>query len=253
MQPSDLLEFGLTKDEAIVYLALLELGGSYVSAIARKAGVHRVVCYKILEGLVEKGLVSSFLKNKVKHFAVESPQILVRRQQEKLDKAKKILPELLSITNALAYKPKIQYYEGLEGMKNIFEETLQATGEHLGYTNLADLPAVLPLEYLRDYAARKITRGIKTRMLSPHSPQALQYLGRYYPQGFDTSLVEILFVHPRQFPFEYEITIYGDKVAILSLNPDERMGLIIESPVYARTQRAIFRLAWLGATSFVAK
>jgi hypothetical protein len=184
---------------------------------------------------------------------VESPQSLGRRQQETDETAKKILPALLSITTALAYKPTIHSYEGLEGMKNIFEETLQATGEHLGYTNIAELPAVIPAEYLRDYAARKTALRIKTRMLSPHSAKALQYLERTYPKGFDRSLVEILFVNPKQFPFEYEITIYGDKVAILSLNPDERMGLIIESPVYARTQRAAFQLAWLGATSFVAK
>jgi sugar-specific transcriptional regulator TrmB len=250
---SALQSLGLKEEESRVYYALLQLGGSYVSAIARKAGVHRVVCYKILEGLVEKGLVSSFTKNNVKHFAVESPTILVRKQQEKLEAAERLLPELLSVTNALAYKPKIQYYEGVEGMKNIFEETLSAPGDMLGYTNLAKLPAVIPPEFLRDWARRKIAKGIKTRMLSPHTPEALSYLKTYYPEGFDPNLVEILFINPRQFNFQYEITIYGNSVAILSLNENELMGLIIESPVYADTQRAIFQLAWLGATSFVAK
>ena len=186
MQPSDLLDFGLTNEEARVYIGILELGGSYVSAIAKKAGVHRVVCYKILEGLVTKGLVNRFTKNNVKHFSVESPEILVRRQQEKLAKAEKLLPELLSITNALAYKPKVQYYEGLEGMKNIFEDILTAKGELLGYTSLEDIPKVFPADYLRDWISRKIERRIKTRMLSPHTPASLKYLQKYYPKGFDT-------------------------------------------------------------------
>ncbi|MDD5054673.1 MAG: helix-turn-helix domain-containing protein [Candidatus Peribacteraceae bacterium] len=253
MITTELQGLGLSSEEAKVYYALLQLGGSYVSAIAKKADVHRVVCYKILDELVERGLVSSFTKDNVKHFAVESPKILVQKQQEKLTKAQKLLPELLSITNALAYKPKIQYYEGLEGMKNIFEDTLTATGEMLGYTNLEDIPKVFPKEYLKEWAVRKVARNLKTRMLSPHTPAALRYLKTYYPKGFDPNLVEILFVNPREFHFEYEITIYGDKVAILSLNPDERMGLIIESPIYAKTQRAAFQLAWLGATSFIAK
>lgn len=249
----DLQSLGLTLDEAKVYHALLQLGGSYVSAIAKKADVHRVLCYKILESLVAKGLVSSFSKNNVKHFSIESPTILVRKQQERLEHAERLLPELLSITNALAYKPKIQYYEGLEGMKNIFEETLTAEGEILGYTNLAQIPTIMPETFLRDWARKKIAKGIKTRMLSPHTPKALTYLQTYYPAGFDPHLVQILFINPREFLFEYEITIYGNKVAILSLNRDELMGFIIESPVYATTQRAIFQLAWLGATSFVAK
>lgn len=250
---TELQALGLPLEEAKVYHALLQLGGSYVSAIAKKAEVHRVVCYKILDELVTKGLVSSFRKNGVKHFAIESPAILVRKEQERLERAEKLLPELLSITNALAYKPKIQYYEGIEGMKNIFNETLSAKEEMLGYTNLEAIPKVIPDDFLRDYAKRKIAKGIKTRMLSPHTPAALKYLETYYPRGFDPNLVEILFVNPRQFHFEYEMTIYGDKVAVLSLNPEERMGLIIESRIYARTQRAVFQLAWLGATSFVAK
>lgn len=253
MITTELQSLGLSSDEAKVYYALLQLGGSYVSAIAKKAGVHRVVCYKILDELVVRGLVSSFTKSNVKHFAIESPAILVRKQEEKLKQAERLLPQLLSITNDLAYKPKIQYYEGWEGMQNIFEETLTATGELVGYTNLADLPKVIPEEYLCEYAARKIAKKLKTRMLSPHTSAALKYLKTYYPKGFDQNLVEILFVNPREFLFEYEITVYGDKVAILSLNPQERMGLIIESPVYAKTQRAAFQLAWLGATSFVAK
>ena len=253
MSIAALQQLGLTDEESRAYFALLQLGGSYVSAVAKKAGVHRVVCYKILDGLVEKGLVSSFVKNGIKHYAVESPTILVHKQQEKLYLAERLLPELLSVTNALAYKPKIQYYEGVEGLKNIFEDTLTAMGEVLGYTNLEKIPEIVPVEYLREWAQRKIAKGIKTRMLSPHTPKALAYLHTYYPSGFDPNLVEILFINPRQFPFEYEITIYGNRVAILSLNRNELMGLIIESPVYAETQRAIFQLAWLGATSFVAK
>ena len=72
----------------------------------------------------------------MKYFSVESPQILVNQMEEKFQKAKKLLPELLSITNTIAYKPKIQYYEGAQGIKNIFEATLKAKGEIVGYTNL---------------------------------------------------------------------------------------------------------------------
>ncbi len=250
---SDLEELGLTEEEAKVYLAVLELGGSYVSVIAKKAGVHRVGCYHTLGNLVKKGVVSTFTKNNIKYFAVESPRILVNQTEERFNKAQKLLPELLSITNALAYKPKIQYYEGMQGIKNIFEDTLSAKEELLGYTNLTDLPKVIPEDYLRDYAKRKIDQGIKTRMLSPISKEALAYLKHYYPKGFDHNLVEIFFVNPKEFMFEYEINIYENRVSIVSLNPDELMGLIIESPVYAKTQRSIFNLAWLGATAFVAR
>ena len=250
---SDLEDLGLSKEESKVYLAILELGGSYVSLIAKKAKINRVACYHTLDNLIKKGLISTFTQNKIKYFSVESPKILVNKQKEKFEKAQKILPELLSITNTLAYKPKIQYYEGFDGIKNIFAETLEADGEILGYTNLKDLQEVFPEDFLKKYAKDKLDRNIKTRMLSPNSPEALNYLNKYYPKNFDHKLMEILFVNPKEFFFEYEINIYKDKVAIISLNTDEPIGLIIESPIYAKTQRSLFNLAWLGGTSFIAK
>ena len=242
---SDLEDLGLSEEEARVYLAILELGGSYVSAIAKKAKVHRVSCYHTLDNLVRKGIVSTFTKDNIKYFSVDSPRILVNQLEEKFEKAQKMLPELLSITNSLAYKPKIQYYEGIQGIKNVFDDALNSDDEVLGYTNLAELPNVIPEDYLKEYAEQKIEKGLKTRMLSPLSQKALRYTKRYYPKGFDRNLVEIFFVNPEEFMFEYETNIYGDRVSMISLNPDEPIGMIIESPV--------FNLAWLGATSFVAR
>lgn len=253
MLVSDLTELGLSGQEAKVYLSLVELSGGHVSTIAKKSGINRVACYHTLNKLVKKGLINGLFKNGVKYFAIESPKTLIQQQQEMLKKAEKILPQLTALMSKSAYNPKIHYYEGLEGIKKIFEDTLLSKGELLGYTNLAHLPQVLTEEYLRDYAARKMKMKIKTRMLSPISKDALSYLKRYYPKDFDHDLVEILFINQREFMFEYEINIYNDKVAIISLNPDESIGLIIESPIYARTQRSVFNLAWLGATSFVAK
>lgn len=250
---SELETLGFTEEEARVYLTTLELGGSYVSTIAKKANVHRVNCYHILDKLIKKGVVTSFTKNKIKYFTVENPQVIVNQIESKLEKAQSLLPQLLSITNNLAYKPKIKYYEGIAGVKNIFEETLSAKQELLGYTNLEELPQVLPEDYLRDYAKRKIKKGIKSRMLSPLSKEGLKYLKKYYPKNDGLDLTEILFINPEEYLFEYEINIYGDRVSIVSLNPKELIGLTIESPVYAKTQRAIFNLAWLGATSFVAR
>jgi len=140
-----------------------------------------------------------------------------------------------------------------EEIKRIFDDTLTDTEELLGYTNLENLPKIIPEDYLKQYAKNKIINKIKTRMLSPISRAGLKYLDKYYPKDFDKNLVEILFINPKQFMFEYEINIYNDKVSIVSLNPDELMGLIIKSSIYAKTQRGIFNLAWLGATSFVAK
>ena len=149
-----------------------------------------------------------------------------------------------------AFKPIIRSYEGLEGIKAIFDQTLEAKSEVLGYTNLK-LGELLP-DYLPN--TRKLVRkNVKARFLSPSTPKSREFLATFYPKGFPQELVEILFVNPKEFDFENQISIYNNSVAIISLNPDELIGVLIESAVYAKTERAVFNLSWLGATAFVAQ
>lgn len=248
----DFERLGLTEVEGKVYVALLELGGGFVSVVARFAKLPRVNCYHTLEKLAEKGLVSHITKGKVRYYAPESPQKIVNILEGKMSYARKLLPELLSITNTLALKPKIKYYEGIEGVKNIMEDTLTAQKEILGYSNLKGFGEVFG-DYIKDYAGRKMEKGIKSRFICPSSPEAFDYVPKNYPKNFPPELIEILFVNPREFWFENEIDIYDDKVAVISLKKDEMIGMIFESPVYAASQRAIFNLAWLGASSFIAR
>ncbi|MEK9159937.1 MAG: helix-turn-helix domain-containing protein [Patescibacteria group bacterium] len=252
MLKEKLQEFGLSEEEAQVYLTVLELGGSFASTIASKAKIARVNCYYVLESLRKRGLVTANFKGKVKFFVAEPPQVLVNQMEEQYQSAKKLLPELLSVTNALAFKPIIRSYEGIDGIKTIFEQTLEAKSEVLGYTNLEALGKLLP-DYLPSYTEKLVKRRIKTRLLSPSTEEARQFIKRFYPKKYPEELVEILFVNPKEFRFENQISIYDNSAAIMSLNPDELIGVHIESAVYARTQRAVFNLAWLGATAFVAQ
>ena len=109
------------------------------------------------------------------------------------------------------------------------------------------------MEYFKKFCKKKIGKKIKSRNISPATSKGVEIIDKYYPKDYDRDLVEILLVNKEEFHFENDISIYENKVAIISLNPDEVMGLIIESPTYAKSMRSIFNLAWLGATAFVAK
>ncbi len=47
--------------------------------------------------------------------------------------------------------------------------------------------------------------------------------------------------------------VSGNAVGIVSLKKDELLGLIVEGTTLAKTMKAIFDLAWLGTTAFVAR
>lgn len=252
MIQSDLHTLGLSAEETAVYLTVIELGGAFASSIALRSKTPRVNCYHLLEKLQKKQLITSYTKDGTKFFVAEPPQVLINQQEEKLKLASKLVPELMKLKNVHGFKPIIRSYEGLEGIKAIFDQTLEASNEVLGYTNLESLGNLLPT-YLPEYTKKLVRKGIKARFLSPSTVSAKSFLETFYPKDFPRELVEILFVNPHEFNFENQISIYDNNVAIISLNPNELIGVLIQSEVYARTERAVFNLAWLGATSFVAR
>lgn len=250
---NDLLELGLTSEEAKVYLAVLELGGSYASNIARRANINRATCYHTLNNLVKKGLITSYTKQKALWFNAEDPKRIIDIAEQKLKRANILAPQLLSISNTITFKPKIRFYEGVDGVKNIFEDILKTKeNEILGYTNIEALAKLL-INYFKEYCRRKIERKLKTRYLAPVTKEGADIIDKFYPAGYDRNLVEILLVNKDEFFFENEITIYENKVAIFSLREEETNGILIESTTFAKSMRSIFDLAWLGATSFVAR
>lgn len=250
---NQLINLGLSPEESKVYISILELGGSYASNIARKAQINRATCYHTLDNLQKKGFISSYTKGKVLWFNAESPEKIVLTQTEKLKQAKNLMPQLLSISNALTFKPKIRFFEGVEGVKTVFEDVLQSKEkEILGYTNIRELGNLFA-DYFRNYCRRKIAKKIKTRYLAPATGEGVDLIDQFYPKNYDKNLVEVLLVNKKEFFFENEISIYENKVAVISLNPQEPMALLIESPTFAKSMRSIFNLAWLGATAFIAK
>ena len=249
---TELLKLGLSNEEARIYLACLEINGGPVSVIARKADVHRVSCYHTLENLLKKKLLSQYNKNGVKYFAPEPPEQLLKLAEERMNMAKSLLPELKSLAGSLAFKPKIRFYEGRDGVEKVFNESLSAKREILGYTNLKNVTEFFP-QFFERYTHEKLRKKIKTRYLSPNTVDSVGIMRKFLPKEYNRNLMEILLVNKDQFLFKNEVLIFGNSVGIVSLNQDELLGLIVESPTFARTMKAVFDLAWLGATAFVAK
>lgn len=176
----------------------------------------------------------------------------MKMAEEKVNLAKGLLPELKSLVSAVGFKPKIRFYEGREGVERVFNESLTAKREILGYTNLKLVTEFFP-EFFRNYTHAKLKKGVKTRYLSPTTVDTVHVLDPFLPPKYDANLIEILLVNKNQFLFENDVLIFGNSVGIVSLNKDELLGLIVESATFARTMKAVFDLAWLGATAFVAK
>lgn len=245
----EIMDLGFTAKEANVYLALLELGPSTATQIARKALINRTTSYDILQSLASDGLVNLIGETKIQKYAAESPQRVVKffegkvkKSKLQFEKATRLLPQLLSIYN-IKEKPKVKFYEGVEGMQNAFEDTLNASKEILAYAVGEDIFKSMTEKYVRNYFKRRVAKKISVRVIAPDTPES-----RSVTVNDAKELRVSLLVPKNRFYFSIEMNIYNNKIMIASWR--EKFAIIIESEEIAEAQKKIFELAWEGAKNF---
>ena len=236
MLTSILQNIGLTQKEAKIYLAALEVGSSPVSKIAAKAKINRVTTYSIIEKLISKGMFNFMTRNKIKFYTATDPEILVNEYKRRSNDLLKVLPDLKRLHGDSSH-PQIRYFEGLDGIKAIYADTLNSKTEILNYCNSKEIRNLWP-GYDEEYVKERVKHRIHLRGIAPDDEYGFK-VKNLDPE----SNREIRLIAKEQYNFTNEINIYGNKVAIVSFK-DELIGMIIESHEIANTQRAIFNMVW---------
>ena len=236
-----LQDIGLTSEQTDIYLAGIELGQSSVQQLAQKAGAKRPTAYLILAELKEKGLFFQVLKGKKRYFVAEEPDKLFASIKDKENQLKQILPELRSLYNIDLDKPKIRFYEGIDGALAVYEDILASlpnNSELLSYTGIAGLFKDFPKDFAKGFFQRRVRRNIRTRIIAIDSEES-----REWQKHAPFELREIILVDEKKAPFFGDTEIYGNKIALLSYK-ENFMAVVIESKEIANMQRFIFELAW---------
>jgi sugar-specific transcriptional regulator TrmB len=236
-----LVVFGLSKKEAEVYLATLELGRGTVSQISRKAGINRTTGYDILGSLENYGLVKISGKEPKQEYVAESPDNLsiflnkrLRETEENIRTAKDFVPELKSL-HKVEDRPQVKFYEGLEGMKQVYEDTLTATEPIHAYANYDDMHRTMG-DYFPSYYQRRAKAGVHAIGIVPGTPLALERASKNKEEDRELAVVPI-----DKFNISPDIEIYDGKTVIVSWK--EKLGIIIESREIADAMKSIFKLA----------
>ncbi len=231
---------GLSNNEISVYLALLELGETTILQIASKSGVKRTTVYITINSLKKKGLVHELKKRKKAFFYAEDPRILQERIKEKKNAIDEAIPQLLAMANFIDKKPKITFYEGAEGIKDIYRDTLNYSDKKM-FSWLSDNAfKILGQEFTEYYIKERSKKTQPAHVIAPNNETMRKF------QKKDTeSLRETRLTSSEKAIFEVEINLYGNnKIGIMSF--EEKIGVIIESPKIFTTLKSIFEIMWEG-------
>jgi len=238
---------GLSEKQIAVLSVLLENGGSMlVTSIGKAAKLNRTTTYDILRELVAKGLASQVKKDgafRYQSIAPESLPAYVERQREILEESKKEIAELIPQIKLLRSKgrsvPKVQFFEGVEGVRQAYEDILENNPEKFlrGITGMDAVYSNLDETWLEYFLKKRTRLGIRCVDLAPETE------GGKRSKADDERFIRTTKFLPPQYNFEGDISIYSNKVAIFSYDRENPVGIIIEDDAIAYMMKQFFDFA----------
>lgn len=238
-----LQSLGLSDKEAKLYLAGLQLGPASIQQLAQDSGVKRSTIYELITSLIDQGLFIISQKGKRKVYTAQEPDnlLLYLKQKEKI--IEKIMPDLEALKNSSATKPAIRVYEGLDGLKQIYEDMIKKPSDILAMAAPKEKISTMLLDYLiNEWEPRRISSGIKMRRINVNNTDDDDK--SYQLSDRVSELETIRYLPVERYPFSVGIYVYRQKVAFVAYDNQEMVGIVVRSAAIRSTISMVFELLW---------
>ena len=256
---NELIKFGLSENQASIYLLLIQHGELRIQEIANLTQIPRSSVYEHLRVLFELGLAEKQVGEKfigikpyplgsMKHGLNEKLQQLQIQLDnlENIEKAIKLLPG-----NKSAKPTVVRYYEGVSGARQLLWNTLGAKDTVLVYSAWGR-GRYVGIKFYKSFVRESRERQMKEKVLVNPTNHFLDSIrkyagtsiGRTIPQDVRALSQDIILIKGDTF-------IYNNVFAQVYLHDAEITGFEIESSSFAETQRSIFETLWRISKSAV--
>lgn len=170
-----LLELGFSRNEAAVYLTLLELGITQAGPLVKKTKLHRMMVYNALEKFVDQGFATVVHKKNIQLFQATDPSTVYDQIKKKEALAQSIIPNLRELQQKQHEVVTVRTLIGQEGfitnIKDIIESASHqqdSTMRIIGGARDVDFYTALG-DWYPDYVKLTQKYGIQKLLLAPTS------------------------------------------------------------------------------------
>jgi len=232
-------QFGITQTEEKVYLALLRTGKVPAADLIKKTQLHRTTVYDVLDRLIEKGLVSFIIQNKIKNYAPVNPSKFLdiaseeKKQAEEKEKlAKEIAEKMKAIKQEEKMCPIAQIFVGLAGIKTVMNDIIETKEDFIEFGVEWRFGDVKDLKLYTDkWADQREKYKIHAKMICTEGASTPVF-----------HMNELKYV-PKEYQSPATTMVYGDKIAIF-LREEPLLIILIESKKLAQSYKNYFSLLW---------
>ncbi len=250
----ELEKFGLSKNQAEIYLLLVNRGELRIQEIVELSGVARSSVYESLNALFELGIAEEVIENNFKRIKPYPLDIIKHGLDDQVSYLKKLQTDLadlekninLDSSASTANFTKIRYYKGRSGARQIFWNSLKAKGTAYIYSDYGR-GRYVGMKFYENFVSESNKRDIKEKVMMNTDPATWQSIKRFnYPGSViaRTKIENLRFLDKKYLEIKGDALIYNNTYAQVYLKNVEITGFEIESSQFADTQRSFYKILW---------
>ncbi len=235
-------QIGFKKNEAAVYVAVLELGEPMVGDVETQTGMHKQLIYNAAEHLLAQGLIEIAEIRGRKHFRATDPTLVEERLRQKAALAHNVVGELLSAANKKRVADEVRVYRGKQNVQQYFLHSMRKQPEgstlhvlgmeserYFQIMNRQDFP-------FEKFERTRVERNVKMQLVLFGNPDRERALNENR-KHFELRLLS----EPITTPFDFDI--WHDHVGMLFYAEDPYVLDIIGQETVKGFQE-YFRVLW---------
>lgn len=241
-------KLGLSSEIADLYIALHIYGPQTISQLARTSKIERTRIYRLQNELVNSNLMEVELqyKRQIFHAApISNLRILLSKKEQELEQ---LQTELNSINEALTQDvitspaTRIQFYQGIDGAKQLFWNQTKARSEVLSILH-EPMQHKTKKVFFERWVHTINERGIPYRsIVDDNFIDELKTWRRHHKNK--TKSWQARRISSDAFTISNATIIYDDIVVYYNWKDGEVFGVEIHNADIANTQRQFFEMLW---------
>lgn len=232
-------QYGLSNNEAKLYIAALELGEASIQDMAKKTAVKRTSIYYMLDELEAKGVLTTVKRNKKTYYIATSPTDLLKSFRQRLIEFEKTADILEQHKGKIFKRPRIYFLQGPSGFKQVWNLIFSSRPKEYRITTegLNFLDFVKEKYVVNEIIKQKKEQGVRSFQIIPDSTYARKIIAKDATENRQSRLLP---VHTK-LPFT-EI-ICPHLVAYISPRFNDNI-FVVEDETFAEGRKVVFDLLW---------
>ena len=225
----------LSENEAKIYLAILELGKSWVTNISKKSWIKRTTIYSYINPLLEKDFIKRTIYKKRTLFIAENPKIILQAIEKKKEIFLESIPLLEGIYNKNSPNPHLEFYEWEAQIKDVYRKIAKSWKKTLAFFSPENFDKTIWKDIEEELSILSKKNCTTTKNLLRND----LYWREHLKNKFTSNNSKLL---PKDFEIDADIMILWNSIVLVSYEPLQ--AVVIKNKAFADFLRNLHNYFW---------